>query len=218
MDAPATLVITISRQIGAGGAYVGQALSRRLGIRYVDREILQQAAAVLGREEGDLAALEERASSMWDRVASILSLGAPEAPFVPPPVPTFAEDELFAVESEVMREIAAREDAVIVGRAAGWVLTKHPGIRRLFLHAPEEWRAQRIRESYQLPGIEAARSLIHKSDQQRARFVHALIGDDWTAPKGFDLCINTASIGLDASVDILVGVANARRRERPPQT
>ena len=212
MAAP-TLVITISRQIGAGGAYVGQALARRLGIRYVDREILQQAAALLGREENDLEPLEERASSTWDRVASILSLGAPEAPFVPPPLPTFAEDELFAVESQVMHEIAAREDAVIVGRAGGWVLKKHAGVLRVFLYAPEDWRAERIRESYQLASLDAARSLVHRSDQQRARFVQAVIGEDWTAPHGFDACLNTRTVGLDTTVDVLAAIAQARLRK-----
>src|SRR5512142_2537890 len=99
MDAHHTLVVTSSRQIGAGGAYVGQALARTLGIRYVDREILQQAARLLGREEGELAPLEERVATMWDRVASVLSLGTPEAPFVPPPLPKPNEDELFDAES-----------------------------------------------------------------------------------------------------------------------
>lgn len=211
MDAAETLVVTISRQIGAGGAYVGQALSRRLGLRYLDREILQQAASALGRDEKDLEALEERPSSIWERVASILSLGTPEAPFVPPPLPTSMEDELFEVESRIMREVAARGNAVIVGRAAGWVLRDHPGVLRLFFHATEEWRAQRIMESYDLPNVAAAKSLIRKNDQQRARFVHSLLGADWMAPEGFDLCVNTATLGLDPTVDMLVSLLEARR-------
>src|SRR5512133_3291133 len=143
MNSKPAFVVAISRQIGAGGAYVGQGLARRLRFRYVDREILQQAAVLLGREEGDLEALEERAASMWDRMASILSLGAPEAPFVPPPLPALGEDELFEVESQVMREIASREDAVFVGRGASWVLRHHPGVLRVFLHASEERRGER---------------------------------------------------------------------------
>src|SRR5512138_3495188 len=126
MNARATLAITISRQLGAGGAYVGQALARRLGIRYVDRELLQQAAALLGRDEGDLELLEERVASVWDRLASMLSLGTPEAPFVPPPLPKPGGDELFEAESGVIREIASREDAIFVGRGAAWVLRRHP--------------------------------------------------------------------------------------------
>lgn len=211
MEAQGTFVITISRQIGAGGAYVGQVLARRLGIRYVDREILQQAAALLGREEGDLEALEERATSMWDRVASILSLGAPEAPFVPPPLPTVAEDELFEVESRVMREIAAREDAVFVGRAAAFVLRQHPNLVRVFLHAPEQWRAERILESYQLADMAAARQLVQRNDHQRARFVQSLIGGSWLEPKSYDLCVNTAVVGLDTTVDLLETLARVRR-------
>jgi cytidylate kinase len=210
MNTPATFVITISRQIGAGGAYVGQALARRLGIRYVDREILQQAAQLLGREEGDLEPLEERAASMWDRMASILSLGAPEAPFVPPPLPAVGEDELFEVESQVMREIASREDAVFVGRAASYVLRRHPNALRLLLHAPEDWRAQRLLESYRLTDLDAARQVVRRSDQQRGRFVQSLAGQPWLSPQKYDLCVNTAVVGLDQTVEIVEGLARKR--------
>jgi CMP/dCMP kinase len=211
MNAPATFVLTISRQIGAGGAYVGQAVALRLGVRYVDREILRQAAVLLGREEGDLEALEERAASMWDRMASILSLGAPEAPFVPPPLPATGEDELFEVESRVMREIASREDAVFVGRGASWVLRSHPGMLRVFLHATEEVRAKRILESYHLPDMEVARQLVKRSDQQRGRFVQSLLGAPWTSPGSYDLCVNTTAIGLDETVEMLVALSQSRR-------
>ncbi len=211
MSVPATFVVTISRQIGAGGAYIGQALARRLGLRYVDREILQRAAVLLGREEGDLEPLEERTASMWDRMASILSLGAPEAPFVPPPLPTVGEDELFEVESQVMREIASREDAVFVGRGASYVLRNHPGALRVFLHAPEEWRAKRLLESYKLADEEAALQVIRRSDQQRGRFVQALIGAPWMSLNKYDLCVNTSAVGIDETVEMLVALAQRRR-------
>lgn len=216
MEADATLVVTISRQIGAGGAYVGQALARRLGIRYVDREILQKAAALLGRDEGELAPLEERVANMWDRVASILSLGTPEAPFVPPPLPKLNEEELFDTESGVMREIAAREDAVFVGRGASWVLRDHPGVVRVFLHAPESWRIERIRESYGVPDVAAARQLVESTDRQRSRFVRSVAGRSWTSPDLYDISINTASIGLDVATDLLAAVVSRRRTAARP--
>ena len=210
MNTAATFVVAISRQIGAGGAYVGQAVARRLGFRYVDREILQQAAVLLGRDEGDLEPLEERAASMWDRMASILSIGAPEAPFVPPPLPTLGEDELFEVESQVMREIAAREDAVFVGRGASWVLRNHPGVLRLFLHATEERRAQRLLDSYGMASIDAARQVVKRSDQQRGRFVHALLGAPWMSPGSYDVCVNTTDLALDDVVEMVVRLVEVR--------
>jgi CMP/dCMP kinase len=211
MTAPSTLVVTVSRQVGAGGAYVGQALARRLNIRYVDREILQQAAALLGRDAGDLEPFEERAASMWDRVATILSLGAPEAPFVPPPIKVAAQDELFEVESQVMREIAAREDAVFVGRGAFWVLRGHQKLLRIFLHAPDAWRGERLMESYKM-SAEAARQMIRRSDQQRSRFLQQMVGVPWTAPEVSDLAVNTAVVGLDATVDLVARAVEAVRR------
>jgi CMP/dCMP kinase len=211
MDTPSTFVVTISRQIGAGGAYVGQGLARRLAFRYVDRELLQQAAVLLGREEGDLEALEERAASMWDRMASILSIGAPEAPFVPPPLPALGEDELFEVESQVMREIASRENAVLVGRGGSWVLRDHPRVLRVFLHASEECRARRVLESYRLASLDAARQVVKRSDQQRGRFVQALLGQPWMSPGSYDVCVNTTTIDLDGTVEMLARLVDVRR-------
>ncbi len=128
------------RQVGAGGAYVGQAVARQLGIRYVDREILEEAAKILGRDDTELASLEERVTSLWSRMAGVLAWGAPEAAYVPPPMPSLYEEDLFAVESGIIRDIAAREDAVFVGRGAGWVLRAEAGLFSVFLHAPEATR------------------------------------------------------------------------------
>src|SRR5450756_1459435 len=88
MSRPEKTLVALSRQMGAGGAYVGQSVSRQLGIRYVDREILQEAAKILGRDDSELEILEERVTSLWSRMAGVLAWGAPEAAYVPPPMPT----------------------------------------------------------------------------------------------------------------------------------
>ena len=209
MSSKSTRIVTFSRQVGAGGAYVGQAVAKQLGVRFVDREILVQAAKLLGRDDRELEGLEERVASVWTRMASVLSLGAPEAPYSPPPLPSAVEDDLFAVECQVMREIASREDAVIVGRAGSWVLRNHPRMLRVFLHAPEDWRVRRVRETYGLADDASARLLVRESDAHRARFMHTLRGGPWVDPSHYDLCIDTARVGLDVAVSLVTTAAGA---------
>jgi CMP/dCMP kinase len=211
MAAPPRTLVALSRQVGAGGAYVGQALSRLLGIRYVDREILQEAARILGRDDRELESLEERVSSLWDRMAAVLSWGAPEAAYVPPPLPTLYEEDVFAVESGIIREIAAREDAVFVGRAATWVLRETPGIVTVFLHAPENVRVQRVMRDYDFADEAAASELVRRSDQQRGRFLQSVTGGSWFNLSHYHLTIDTGTISLDESVDLIVRLIQLRR-------
>lgn len=211
MPAPARTLIAISRQVGAGGAYVGQALSRLLGVRYVDREILQEAARILGRDDRELECLEERVSGLWDRMAAVLSWGAPEAAYVPPPLPTLYEDDVFAVESGIIREIAAREDAVFVGRAATWLLRDTPGIVTVFLHAPEQGRLTRIMTDYQLSDVSAARELLRRSDQQRGRFLQSITGGSWFNLSHYHLAVDTGAISLDETVELVTRLVQGRR-------
>jgi CMP/dCMP kinase len=212
MAAPARTLVALSRQVGAGGAYVGQALSRLLGIRYVDREILQEAARVLGRDDRELESLEERVSSLWDRMAAVLSWGAPEAAYVPPPLPTLYEEDLFAVESGIIREIASREDAVFVGRAATWVLRDSPGLVSVFLHAPEQVRVARVMNDYRLSDATAAAELVKRSDQQRSRFLQSVTGGSWFNLSHYHLTVDTGAVSLDEAVELVSHLIRFRKR------
>jgi cytidylate kinase len=211
MSTSARCVVAISRQVGAGGAYVGQAVARALGIRYVDREILKDAASMLGRDASELESLEERVSSMWSRMAGALAWGGPEATYMPPPMPALYEEDLFAVQARIIHQIAAQEEAVFVGRAATWVLRERADLLSVFLHASETLRAERVRAQYGMPDLEEALKLVHRSDQQRSRFLLSVTGGPWVDLTHYHLCVDTGAIGLDETVKLLVGLVTARR-------
>jgi CMP/dCMP kinase len=211
MGANPRVLVAVSRQMGAGGAYVGQAAARQLGVRYVDREVLDEAAKILGRDRSELESLEERVTSLWGRMAGVLAWGAPEAAYVPPPMPALYEDDLFAVESRIIREIAAREDAVFVGRGAGWILRAEPGLLTVFLHAPEAVRVERVMRDYGLTDRAAAIGLVRDSDHQRGRFLGSLGGQSWLDMSRYHLCLDTGAIALDDAAAVITGLVMARR-------
>ncbi len=211
MSAAGRCVVAISRQVGAGGAYVGQTLARSLGVRYVDREILKEAASLLGRETHELESLEERVSSVWSRMAGALAWGGPEATYMPPPMPALYEEDLFAVQARIIRQIAAQEEAVFVGRAATWVLRERADLISVFLHAPESVRVERVMREYKMTDIEEARKLVARSDQQRSRFLQSVTGGSWFDLTHYHLCVDTGAVGLDETVKLLAGLAAARR-------
>jgi CMP/dCMP kinase len=207
-------IVTISRQVGAGGAALGKAVATRLGFQYADRDILDEAARVLEASADDLEDLEERNEGFWNRVGHMFVRGTVDAPYVIPWPPIVAEPELFEVETTIVREIAARGDAVIVGRGAAYTLAGHPGLFRLFLHAPVQSRIDRVVEEHQLADATAAAEMVARFDQQRARFVHALTGRSWCDAALYDLSLNTAVVDLEMAVDITVDLVNRIRASR----
>jgi len=210
MGTPGRVLVALSRQMGGGGAYVGQAVARELGVRYVDREVLEEAAKILGRDHAELESLEERVTSLWSRMAGVLAWGAPEAAYVPPPMPSLYEDDLFAVEAGIIRGIAAREDAVFVGRGAGWILRAEAGLLTVFLHAPEAIRVERVMRDYSIADRAAAEELVRGSDRQRSRFLQSLGGASWLDLSRYHLSLDTGAVGLDGAAAVITGIVRSR--------
>ncbi len=214
MERPTTIVLTISRQFASGGAFIGQAVAQRLGLRYTDREILERAAKASGVSEADLAEREERTASALELAIRQYSLGPPEAPFVAPPLRVVQERDLFALESRIICEIASRYDAVIVGRGGFHVLAEHPGLISIRVHAPHEWRVRRALEVYGFASTREAEETLTRLDKQRARFIRTFTGHDWDNACTHHLCINTAAVGLDLAADLVTTLVAARIKAR----
>src|SRR5665647_3724954 len=109
-------VITISRQLGSGGAYVGQLLARELNIFYLDREILSQAAREFSLSEEDLEEYDEKADTLWQSVQR--SVFSNPYIYVAPKFYVPSGQQLFAAEAEIIARTAQERSAVIIGRCA----------------------------------------------------------------------------------------------------
>jgi cytidylate kinase len=214
MDTPTTIVLTVSRQFASGGSFIGQAVAQRLGMRYTDRDVLVRAAAESGCRESDLEASEERAGGFWSRFFRQCALGAPEAPFVAPLPPTLEEGDLFELERRIIQEVAARSDAVIVGRGGFHILADHPGLVSVRVHARRDWRIRRAMAIYGIEDEQSAADLIRRSDEQRARFVRAFTGRDWDDALAHHLCLDTSAIGVELATELVVRLVAGRMEAR----
>ncbi len=115
-------IITISRQMGSGGTYIGYLAAKELGFRYIDREILLQAANKLGIEPDMLERYDQKSTSLIQNIVQSFSFGAPETPYMPPLGKPVYNKDLFDLESRIMREVAAQCSAIIVGRGGFHIL------------------------------------------------------------------------------------------------
>ena len=208
-----TTVLTISRQLGSGGSFIGQEVAKRLRFHYVDRDILHEAAKALHVDDADLEALEERVDSFWERLAPLFLLGVTGGPIMPPLPPNVSASTVFATESGIIRAVAARENVVIIGRGGAHVLTGHPGVISVFVHASEPVRVRRTVQAYGLSDPVAATQMVRRSDHQRADFNKALTHRDWTDASLYDLCVNTSSLALEEAADVVVQIVANRLAE-----
>lgn len=206
-------IVAVSRQFGSGGARIGRAVAQRLGFQYADREILAEAARELHCETSELEPFEERIASVWERIGALFALGTPDTPFIPPTLPSVSESQLFGVEQQVIRSIASRGNAVIVGRGAAHFLADSKGILRVFLHAPLQDRISLAMSEYGLADRAAAETLVRESDGARAKFIRSIAGRDWLDATLYDVTLDTSVIGFERVVDTLVDLV-----QQPPTT
>ena len=208
---PRKVIITISRQLGSGGSFIGRQVAERLGIKYVDREILHQAASLLDENETELSAREERISTFWERMMQTFCYGVPEAGYNPPPLRPVADDELFAAESKVIRKLAESCSVVIVGRAGSQILKGFPNLVSVFLHASKDFRIKRVMEIYNITDTRQAEEIVTDSDLQRKKFVKAMTGADWSDAMNYHLCIDTEVAEFTAATELIINLADKIR-------
>jgi len=195
-------VITISRQLGSGGAYVGQQLANSLNAFYADREIIRRAAKQLSVLEDDVEFRDEKNSSFWQTYLKSNSTGFPGG-YIFPQVYIPTDRELFEAESQILKHIAKERSAVIIGRCGNHIFCDHPNHLSIFLHADKAFRNDRIQKLYKI-SAEAAEKMITKNDKERAQYNLTFTGKDWTDARYYDISLDTSKFGLDESTELIL--------------
>lgn len=205
-------VITISRQIASGGVYIGRRVARRLGYKYVDREILEKAAEQLGADRAALAAVEERCSSFLDDLVKSFSFGAPEAAYVAPSGRPVYDREVFETESRAIKTLVDRYDCVVVGHAAFFVLRGRSNVINVLIHAPEDFRIKRLQE-FQHISADQARAEILKADRQRKTFIRTMTRLEWEDAKNYHLTVNSQTAGFMNVENMIIGLVEKMKAD-----
>ena len=204
------ITVTLGRQLGCGGSYLGQCVADALAIRCLDREIVSKAAQNLQVDEADVLCREERGATFWERMLRGITSGPPEALYPAPVTLSVTDRDLLAAETAVMQEIAAQEDVVIVGRIAAYVLPPHPGMVNIFLHAPLRYRVKRLLENGAAANEADARTLIARSDETRRQYISQMIGKEEYDVRYYHLSLDTSALSLPETADLLTDFVRRR--------
>ncbi len=194
------VIITIARQFGAGGQRVGKALSDMLGIPLYDKELIIRASKESGYSEELFHQLDEQNthSFLYSLAMGSYFLGNHVTGAVELPL----NEKLFIIQADVIKKIATEGSCVIVGRCADYILRDDFNLTSVFLHGNMEDRIEYIKQEYDLTE-DKARERINKVDRQRAGYYNYFAHDQWLDMLHYDLTINTSSVGIQKSAELI---------------
>jgi cytidylate kinase len=194
-------VITIARSYGSGGRTLGKLLSKEFGVNCYDREILRMASDESGINEALFGEADEKLKK--SPLFGIIKKNPYKGGVIPPESNDFVSDEnLFNYQAKVIKELAAQESCIIIGRCADYVLKDNPDVIRLFFYAPLEDCIKRVVNQNGISAKEAEKK-IEKIDKYRADYCKYYTGSDWRNAQKYDFCLNTASMGYDKLVEVV---------------
>lgn len=203
------MLITISREYGAGGSTVASLVAERLRWRLVDNQVVEEVARRAGLDPDDVARREERGPSFIERLARALTVATPEL-IGPEPVdpPEADEARLVKITEQVVSDACAEGNAVLVGRAAVALIGRRGDALHVKLIAGLDYRIKVICDRLSV-GEDEARKRIREVDDNRARYHKQYYNRDWRDARNYHLTLNTGWLGLERSADLVVAAVTA---------
>ena len=183
------IIITLSREYGSGGRYIGRLVADKLGIKLYDKEFITKVAEETGLSEEYIEDNEQKRDAL-----EILNNGYYSG--------LNNSDELFIKESELIKEIADKESCVIVGRCADFILADHKNVIKVFIYSDMKDKIKRATEFYGL-NKEKAEKEIKRIDKLRANHYKYYTEKEWSNHSNYDVCINSDTLGVEKTADLI---------------
>lgn len=189
-------IITIGRQFGSGGKSIANHLSELLGIPVYDRELLSKAGQEIGYGPEFFADKDEKKSFLSLGIFGSNRYGKTTDNLL-------SDEELFKVQSDVIRKIASGGDAIFIGRASDYVLRDMHTLD-VFISAPMEERIRNVAGRLSISEDEAEK-LIRRKDRSRAGYYNFYtFGDNWGVASNYDLCIDSSILGFRGTAEFII--------------
>lgn len=190
------ILITIGRQFGSGGRFIGKRLAEQMGIAYYDKELIGLAS----KESGICGEFFEKADeSNSGNLLKSMMMGFSMNNTYFQSNDFLSNESLFQIQSDVIRKVAAEGSCVLVGRCADYILREERGCFRIFISADMNDRIRRAVEYNHLSEKEAA-EFIRRADKSRASYYNYYTDKVWGAAESYDLCINSSCHGIEGTI------------------
>lgn len=195
-------VITIGREFGSGGLDIGRRLSEKLNIKCYDKELLTIAAKESGLCEEILLNHDEKPTNsfLYSLVMDTYSVsGYTSAPYLDMPL----NHKVFLAQFDTIKNLAAKETCIIVGRCADYALSDYRNCVNVFIHADVEYRIDKIMRDFQLPR-EKAKDMVHKTDKKRASYYNYYSNKKWGDSRSSHMTLDSSQLGVEGCTELIL--------------
>ena len=188
-------IITIGRSFGSAGGHVGHAVGQKLGIPFYDNELISRTAEEEGYSKSLFAKAEEKSLFSFSSFFASSRLGYVDGGYI-------NDNVMFNIQSEVIRSIAEKGDAIIIGRCADYILRDLPCLN-VFITAPEEHRIRSLMKSEGLTADEAEK-LMRRKDRTRETYYNYYTFGEWGYASNDHLCLDSSILGVEGTADLII--------------
>ena len=195
-DLGKNIVITISREYGSGGRYIGKLVAEKLGIQLYDKQFVEKLAEDTGLSEKYIEDNEQKRTFL-----EILNNGYYSG--------LNNSDDLFIKESELIGEVADKESCVIVGRCADFILKDKENVLKIFIDSSLQDKINRATEYYNLDKNKAQKE-IKRINKLRENHYKYYTEREWKDPSNYDICINSDSLGIENAANLICELVNKK--------
>jgi cytidylate kinase len=186
-------IVTISREFGSGGRFIGETLAKELGFSYYDKNIIAQVAEKTGFSEKYIKERGEYAPRKNIFSYAFIGRNAQGSSI---------DDYIYQAQRQIICDIAKRENCVIVGRCADYILRTRNDVLNVFIYGNEEEKCTRIMKLYEKNKEEA---LAMMKDTDKKRSIHYTYYTDriWGNYTNYMLCLNSSVLGYERCLTII---------------
>lgn len=191
-------IITISREFGSGGRFIGETLAKELGYAFYDKEIIAEVAKETGLSE---KYIEERGEyAPKNNIFSYSFIGRDAHG-------SSVDDYIYNVQQSIIHNIAQKGNCVIVGRCADYILRDRDDVLNVFIHGDENEKSKRIMKLYGKTEKEAL-MLMKEMDKKRSINYIYYTEQKWGTTKNYAVCLNSSIVGYEMCVKIIKELIN----------
>ena len=198
--------ITIGRQFGSSGHEIGKKVAEKLGIPCYDKEIITATAKNSGFCEEMIENHDERPTSsfLYNLVMDTYSFGYNNSTYVDMPI----SQKVFLAQFNAIKDLADAGPCVIVGRCADYALQDRTDTLNIFIFGSEATKIKTIMNRFPELNEGKARDMMVKKDKQRQSYYNYYSSKKWGRADTYDLCINSSTLGVDGTVDLICQYVN----------
>ena len=190
-------IITISREFGSGGRFIGEEVAKKLGVAYYDEDIIGQIA-----EQSGLSPEYIQENTELSPKKGLFSYAFSGRDITGKSV----EDMVYEAQRKVIREIAEKESCVIIGRNADFILRDIDDVLNVFIHGNMPEKVQRICKLYNVTEADAVK-MINDTDKRRGTNYNFYTEQKWGMAGNYTLSLNSSMLGYDMCQKIIMACA-----------